>query len=267
MRLAILGYGNMGRAIANALRSLKGDSLAIVAYDKVEACRNTASREVAVEEPVQWFAGASGPDAIIIAVKPQDIGTALRTFKELDQARLNQSLWLSIAAGISIRTIQELLGAELRVCRAMPNTPAMIGEGMTGYAMSGTCSEKDALLAESVFNSCGRSVQVPEKLLNAITGVSGSGPAYVFLFVESLIEAGVTWGLPYETAKTAAIQTVRGAAALLDRLEEPPGVLKGKVMSPGGTTAAALKELEKHAFKYGIIKAVEAAARKAEELQ
>jgi pyrroline-5-carboxylate reductase len=267
MRLAILGYGNMGRAIARAVRSRADVDCALMIWDKDEARRAEAATEATVVEPAEWFSGGRIPDVALTAVKPQDIDAALAVFDAVDPALRCRSLWLSIAAGVPIRALQKALGDQARICRAMPNTPAMIGRGMTGYAMSASCGDHDVALVRSILDSCGRSVQVAESMLNAITAVSGCGPAYVYLFIEALIEAGVTAGLTRDVARRAAVQTVLGAAGMVDQGQESPATLKSRVMSPGGATAAALKELEKHAFKFSVFEAVEAAARRAAELE
>jgi pyrroline-5-carboxylate reductase len=142
----------------------------------------------------------------------------------------------------------------------MPNTPAMIGEGMSAYSLSGGCSGDDAKTVEYIFSACGKAINVPENLMDAVTGLSGSGPAFVYSFIEALAEGGVSAGLSYQMAMDAAVQTVIGAAKMVQGTSEHPSVLRSRVMSPGGTTVAGLQALERCAFKSAVMGAVAAAA-------
>ncbi len=148
----------------------------------------------------------------------------------------------------------------------MPNTPALVGEAMSAYCLNALCRDSDKVLVENVLGSFGKVIRVPEKLLNAVTGLSGSGPAYVFLFIEALIEGGVAAGIPYAIAKECAVQTVFGAARMARECDESPAALKAAVMSPGGTTVRGLLALEENKFKFSVIKAVTDAAQRAEEM-
>jgi pyrroline-5-carboxylate reductase len=266
MRIAVLGCGNMGRAIIKGLQKKYGDEAAIFAYDSDQAALAMLDKSVTVAKPNQWFGSKVRPDCALIAVKPLDVAAALKPLQPADSLQAPDVLWISIAAGVSLEKLRGLLGPSARICRAMPNTPALIGAGVTAYALSATAKKSDAQLAEEVLGACGSVIQVPEKLLDAVTGLSGSGPAYVYLFLEALIEGGVTAGLPLSVAKKCAVQTVIGAARLVEESDEMPGQLKARVMSPGGTTAAGLLELEKNRFKYAVIEAVAAATRRAVEL-
>jgi pyrroline-5-carboxylate reductase len=262
MRVAVLGCGNMGRAIIHGLQKKYGSAVEIVAFDNDMKSFDQLDATVAKISPDQWFAGTKHPDCILVAVKPQDIANACKPVV----ARAPDVLWISIAAGVAIEKLITIIGSSARVCRVMPNTPALIGEGISAYSLSPNCKEGDAKLAESILSACGSVIQVPEKMLNAVTGLSGSGPAYVYLFIEALIEGGVTAGLPYAVARECAVQTVIGAGRMLAESSESPAQLKARVMSPGGTTAAGLKELEKNSFKYAIIEAIAAATHRAVEL-
>jgi pyrroline-5-carboxylate reductase len=266
MRIAFLGTGTMGRAIIGGLRA-NNRSVAISAYDTSPQARSAILKEVTVAAPDQWFSPNSSPDAVIFAVKPADITAAC---EQVDACRKSSSvsapLWISIAAGISIDTLQRHLSPDAHICRVMPNTPARIGEGMSAWCCSNNCTDGDRTLVENIFSTCGKTVSVPEKLMHAITGLSGSGPAYVFLFIEALIEGGVTAGLPLSIARDCAVQTVLGAAKMVDQSPEHTGALKAGVMSPGGTTAAGLRALEEHAFKHAVIEAVGAATVRSAQL-
>jgi pyrroline-5-carboxylate reductase len=149
----------------------------------------------------------------------------------------------------------------------MPNTPALIGEAMSVYALSENALDSDAKLVETIFQACGKTIQAPEKFMNAVTGLSGSGPAYVFFFLESLIEAGVIAGLPQQIARECALQTLIGAARMAEASPDSLGDLKMKVMTPAGTTASAFAVLEQNGFKHALIKAVVAATRRSEQLE
>ncbi len=173
---------------------------------------------------------------------------------------------LSIAAGVTIATVEAAVGEGVPVVRAMPNTPALVGAGAAAIAAGSAAAATDLDWAESVLGAVGLVVRVPEHLLDAVTGLSGSGPAYVFLILDALIEGGVAAGLPRDVAETLAGQTVRGAAALFQAGGASPGELRAAVTSPGGTTAEGLRVLEQRAVRAALIDAVLAARDRAVEL-
>jgi pyrroline-5-carboxylate reductase len=266
MRIALCGTGTMGRAIIDGLRA-NDRSASIVAWDALSQARSTLPKDVVVAPPDVWFAAGDAPDAVVFAVKPSDMASACsQVFGCWKESSTPAPLWISIAAGLSIETLRQSLSDEACICRVMPNTPARIGEGMSAFCCNEHCSEADVALVKSVFTSCGKVVAVPEKLMHAVTGLSGSGPAYVFLFIESLIEGGVTAGLPMSTARELAVQTVLGAASMVAQSSEHTGALKAGVMSPGGTTAAGLRALEQNAFKHAVIEAIAAATARSAQL-
>lgn len=258
MKVAVLGCGNMGGAIINGLLKKK---IEVLAFDTSDEMLNKVSDKALRLSPSEWFV-QTHPDVVILAVKPQVMEEALKPFKSIKTA----SLWVSIAAGITIEKLESLLPEDSRICRVMPNTPALINEGASAFSLNEYADIEDKNIMEMILSTLGKYVEVPEKLMNAVTAVSGSGPAYVYLFIESLIEAGVTAGLPRDKAELLAVQTVKGAALMVEKTKENPSVLKSRVMSPGGTTAAALEQLEKNGFKYSLLSAVKAAVKKAEEL-
>ena len=260
MKVAVLGCGNMGSAIISGLIK---NGHTIIAYDTSVEMRKRVDSNVSIIDSKDWFVDNELEiDAVILAVKPQVMTDVISQFKDVK----TDTLWISIAAGISIETLESGLPKYSLVCRVMPNTPALIGEGASAYSLNSNCSDKEIKIVEEVLKSLGKFVFVQEKLMNAVTGISGSGPAYVFLFIESMIEAGVTQGLSREVATILATQTVKGAAALVESSGEEPSVLKGRVMSPGGTTAAALSKLEENRFKYSLLSAVDACVKRGEEL-
>jgi len=207
-------------------------------------------------EAVAWA------DVAVLAVKPQVMDAVLAEIKS-DLARL---LVVSVAAGVPIRRITELCGTKTRVIRAMPNTPAMIRAGMTALAMGPGVREDEVACARQIFESVGKVVPVEEKLMDAVTGLSGSGPAYVFLAIEALADGGVKMGLPRETSELLAAQTVLGAARMVLETRQHPARLKDQVASPGGTTIAGLHRLELGGLRATFIDAVEAATKRSQEL-
>jgi pyrroline-5-carboxylate reductase len=194
-------------------------------------------------------------------VKPQEAALAIQQAG----AALEGKLLISIAAGLSLATLEKM-APKCRVIRAMPNTPAIIGRAATAYTGGANATQADKDCAEAIFASVGVVSYVQEKLIDAVTGLSGSGPAYIFLVIEALTDGGVSCGLPTNLARQLAIQTVLGAAELAKETGEHPAILREMVTSPGGTTAAALGELEQHGVRAAFIQAVRAADRRSKEL-
>lgn len=200
-------------------------------------------------------------DGAVVAVKPGDVPAAVAAAVAAGARRV-----LSIAAGVTLATLEESAGAPVPVVRAMPNTPALVGEGAAAIAGGAHATDDDLDWAEAVLDAVGVVVRVPEPLLDAVTGVSGSGPAYVFLVAEALVEAGVLCGLPRDTARALTVQTLVGAARLLAEGDEGPEALRAGVTSPGGTTAAGLLALERAGTRAAFADAVLAATQRAREL-
>jgi pyrroline-5-carboxylate reductase len=200
-------------------------------------------------------------DLVVIAVKPTHVEAALGNL-----AREAGPLYVSIVAGRTLSGLRRLLGPGARVVRSMPNTPALVGAGITALATDPATLEEDLARAEAVLSAVGRVVRVPEKQLDAVTGLSGSGPAYAYLFIEALTEAGIGEGLPGEVARMLAAETVLGAARLLQESGEHPAVLRERVTSPGGTTSAGLAALEAGGFRAALGAAVRAATARSREL-
>ncbi|MDR2693971.1 MAG: pyrroline-5-carboxylate reductase [Chitinispirillales bacterium] len=265
MNLAILGTGNMGRAIIGGLKRAYGGDVRIVAWDKAAGALDGLGDGVEVVSPPDWKSAKFTPDVLIVSVKPPDVpGLLSDIVVPLVRGRGLDFLTVSVAAGVSIQSIRASLGNTARVCRVMPNTPALIGEGVSAYSLSDTCRPDDAGLVEYVFSACGKVVSVYEGLMDAVTGLSGSGPAFAYSFIEALAEGGVGAGLPYKLAMEMAVQTVVGAARMVQATAEHPSVLRSRVMSPGGTTVKGLEALERAAFKSTVMSAVaEAAAQSA----
>jgi pyrroline-5-carboxylate reductase len=258
--LQIVGGGRMGEALLGGLIAggRAAESLAVV---EVAAARR---EQLERDHPGVTIAEAAveAPDALI-AVKPGDVIAAAEAVAAAGAERV-----LSVAAGVTTRAIEDAegVGGRVRVVRAMPNTPALIGAGASAIAAGADAREEDMAWAEEVLGAVGVVVRVPESQLDAVTGLSGSGPAYVFLVAEALAEAGVLNGLPRDIAETLAFQTLAGAARLLAEGETSPAALRAAVTSPGGTTAAGLAALERHGARAAFLDAVTAATRRSREL-
>lgn len=200
---------------------------------------------------------AHAAQAALIAVKPVDVAAACSALASAGVTRV-----LSVAAGITIAALEAGLPAGTAVIRAMPNTPALIGAGAAAISPGTSAGENDLAWAEAILATVGTVARVPERLLDAVTGLSGSGPAYVFLVAEALIEAGVLVGLPRATSRALAVQTLLGSARLLAESGELPEVLRANVTSPGGTTASGLRELERAGVRAAFLDAVAAATER-----
>ena len=262
--IAFVGAGNMAGAL---IRGLVGT--ATVPADRIIAADPDRDRLSALAEELEIRVTSDNAEAlqeatvVVLAIKPQVFAQVL---PGLSAAARQDALLVSIAAGISTSIIERALPDGARVVRTMPNTPALVGAGATAIAAGTSATDDDLELAETLFRSVGISVRVPEEQIDAVTGLSGSGPAYVFAMIEALRDAGAREGLPAETALQLASQTVFGAARLLLDEKEAPEVLRDRVTSPGGTTRAGLDALAAAGFADAIMGAVGAATRRSVEL-
>jgi pyrroline-5-carboxylate reductase len=204
---------------------------------------------------------ATPGESVVIAVKPSDVEQVCRSLPDKGYDRI-----LSIAAGLSTKTIEGWLWRDARVIRAMPNSPALLGVGASVIAPGSHASDNDVIWAESVLSAIGVVVKLPENLLDAATGLSGSGPAYIFMVAEALVDAGVLVGLDREIARVLTLQTMVGAAKMLAESGESAEMLRAAVTSPGGTTAEGLRVLESHAVRSAFTEAVRAATERSREL-
>ena len=234
----------------------------IWATDPVAERRDRLKGQFGVQVGSANSEAAAWADVVVLAVKPQTLPAVLG---ELGPT-LAHALVISIVAGVTIRTITEQMDRGKRVVRAMPNTPALVREGVTALAAGAGVSEKDVHLVRTIFETVGLVVVVEERLMDAVTGLSGSGPAYVFQAIEALADGGVMRGLPRQTAELLAAQTVFGSARLVLESGVHPAQLKDRVASPGGTTIAGLHQLEQRGFRAALMAAVEAATIRSKEL-
>ncbi|HEY5909042.1 MAG TPA: pyrroline-5-carboxylate reductase [Verrucomicrobiae bacterium] len=264
MNIGFLGAGKMATALANGfIRSGIVSPRQVLASDPSGTARQafanaTESKTTQSNLEVVQFAAA-----VILAVKPDQVATVL---KEICSAFTQEHLLLSIAAGVPLARIEGALNPGARVIRVMPNTPALVGSSATAFSLGKSASTSDGDLAQKLFSAVGLALPVKEALLDAVTGLSGSGPAYVYLMIEALSDGGVAAGLPRDTATRLAAQTILGGARMVIETGLHPGALKDMVASPGGTTIEGLHELEKGNFRGTLINAVRAAAEKSKRL-
>lgn len=260
--IAIIGAGVMGETLLSGLlrAGRQPDDLVIAERRAERADELTERYGVKVMQNAEAAAAA---DTIALVVKPQDMAAVLQ---EISDHLRPHALVISLAAGITTSFLESHLPAGTAVVRVMPNTPALVDEGMAAISPGSSCDERHLQEAETLIGSVGQVIRVPEKQQDAVTAISGSGPAYVFFVVESMIEAGVHLGLPRATATRLAVQTAFGSAKLLRETGEHPAVLREQVTSPGGTTAAALRELERHSVRAAFLSALEAARNRSMEL-
>jgi pyrroline-5-carboxylate reductase len=255
MTVAIIGAGVMGETLLSGLiRAGRNVDDLLVGEKRRE--RATELQERYGVTVVSNLEAARTADTLALVVKPQDMSDLLA---EIAPVVRPGQLVVSLAAGITTAFIESRLPEGVAVVRVMPNTPALVDEGMAAISRGSHCDESHLLEAEALMASTGRVLRVPEKQQDAVTAVSGSGPAYLFFVVEAMIEAGVHLGLPRATASELVVQTVVGSAKLLRETGEHPVVLRERVTSPGGTTAAAVRELEDHKVRAAFLSALEAA--------
>jgi pyrroline-5-carboxylate reductase len=262
-KLVVMGGGKMGEALVGGLLGAgwaRPDEIVVaekLASRRDELAAGLVARHPGVEvreDPVQ-------ADGAVIAVKPGDVESACRAVAAASVPRV-----LSIAAGVAIDTLEGWLGDQTLVIRAMPNTPALVRSGASAVAGGRRAGEAELGWAEEILGAVGTVVRVPETLLNAVTGLSGSGPGYIFLVAEALIDAGVLAGLPRPVSSQLTVQTLVGAARLLAESGDGPEVLRAAVTSPGGTTAAGVRALEAAAVRSAFLEAVVAATERSREL-
>lgn len=253
-KFGFIGMGNMGYAMLKGLLSVYTPSDIIFTCPDLEKCKRI-SQETGVRYAESNAECANNAQYVVLAVKPQVYNVVL---KNINNVIREDSVVISIAPGISIDNIKSQLGINARVVRAMPNTPALVGEGMTGVAYDKeNFSFEEREVIDSFFNSFGKVVYVSENQMNAIVCASGSSPAYVYMFIEALADSAVKYGMTRADAIEFAAMTVKGAADMVLSTGEHPAVLKDRVCSPGGTTIAGVSALEENGFRHAIIAATD----------
>ncbi len=260
--IAILGAGKMGEALLSGLLRAGRPPASVVAVVRREE-RAAALHAAYGVSVVSAAEAAKNASVLVVAVKPQDMAAALQEISSLvgpDQ------LVISIAAGITTSFIEQRLPADVPVVRVMPNTPALVDEAMSVISAGAFAGGSHLAVAEELFRAVGKVTRVPEALQDAATALSGSGPAYVYYLVESMVDAGILLGVPRKTALELVIQAVYGAATMLRESGEHPVILREAVTSPGGTTIAAIRELENHRVRAAVLTAIEAARDRGREL-
>ncbi len=268
MKLGLIGCGKMGGALLRGvIKAGLVKPASITVSDKLPEAAAAFANEFRglknVKNPAEVVAAS---EVILLAVKPQDLQKLLQGIAAKPRQKTKNALFLSIAAGIPLKNLETWLGGAHRIIRAMPNTPALILRGASAYARGGNATDADAATAQSILGAVGSATEVPEALLDAVTGLSGSGPAYVYTFIEALADGGVLMGLPRAAALQLAAQTVAGAAQMVLQTGKHPAALRDEVTSPGGTTVAGLEQLEKLGLRNALVQAVRKATERGKEL-
>lgn len=262
--IGFIGAGNMTEAlIAGLLHEKRLPSSQLIASDIDQTRLTWLQQTYHIEVAIDNGRVADKVDILVLAVEPQVLDDVLA---EIAKKVREETLIVSVAAGYPIARIARYVSGTIGVVRSMPNTPSLIREGVTAMAYDEKLPENDVNAARALFESIGKVVRVDERALDAVTGLSGSGPAYVYVLIEALADGGVKMGLPRATAQFLAAQTVSGAARMVLESQEHPAKLKDRVASPGGTTIAGLHELERGCLRATLISAVEAAAKRSSEL-
>lgn len=265
MKLGIIGCGKMGTAlIQGAIRAGVVCATDVSGCDPHENSRQAFTKATGANATSEMNASVADSEVILLCTKPNDISNAITHAAKI--AAGEERLLISIAAGVTLSTLEVATPENFRIIRAMPNTPALVGQGAAGYCLGSRATRADAAVAQSLLGAVGLAVEVAERLMNAVTGLSGSGPAYIYLVIDALADGGVQAGIPRADAIRLAAQTVLGSATMVLETGEHPAVLKDMVTSPGGTTIAALAVLEKRGLRSALIEAVGAAVHRATEL-
>ena len=266
MKLGLIGCGRMGRALVTGALDAKTLSAEnTIAYDITEAAVDGLVRDYGVTGSKSLREVVASCDTILLCTKPGDVPEVLREIATF-ATEPNSTLLISVAAGVTLDAIEHFVFHHARVIRAMPNTPALIGKGTAAYTPGQNATSNDISFVKKLFSSVGKVFEVPEKLMDAVTGLSGSGPAYVYIMIEALADGGVAMGLPRDEALEMAVQTIIGAASMVKETGYHPAVLRDMVASPGGTTIAGIASLEETGFRHSIINAVSAATARSIEL-
>lgn len=261
--LGVIGCGRMAYALLAGL-TRSGHQFARLAGSDVDAARaELCARDFGMQVAASNAEVAGSADVLVLAVKPAQVPVVLDDIR--DRVRPG-TLLVSIAAGVATSDIERRLPAGVAVVRVMPNTPCLVGEGASAVARGASASAADEGLVLQMFAALGQAVAVPESAMDAVTALSGSGPAYVYLVAEAMVDAGVEVGLPRDLARALALQTLKGSVAMLQTTGEHPAVLREQVTSPGGTTIAGLRQLEEGGLRAAFFRAVRSAYQRSIEL-
>lgn len=263
--IGFLGAGSIAEALIRGLLAggaARPEQLIVTNRSNRERLE-TLSRRYGVRGTHSKAAVVSQADVLVVACKPKDVPDLM---EEIGAYTRDGQVLLSLAAGVSTATLSAGLAEGVQVVRAMPNTSCQVGESATAICLGWGAGEESRAVASAILGAVGRVVEVAEPLIDAVTGLSGSGPAYIYLMIESMVEAGRSVGLPDDVARQLAVQTLKGAAKMLDETGEDPALLRQKVTSPGGTTMAGLQELHEAGFRQGIVRAVSRATQRSREL-
>ncbi len=264
MKLGIIGFGNMAEAILGGiLESGFVNKNDVTASGKDDAMLTKASEKYGINVEKDNCKVVQDSDVILLSVKPQILADVIAEIKEVCT---QDKLIISIVAGKTQAWIAEAFGCEHKVVRCMPNTPALVGEGCTGICFSNSVSNEEKEFALKMFNCVGKAIEVPEKIMDVVVGVSGSAPAYVFMFIEAMADGAVTMGMPRTQAYEFAAQAVLGSAKLMLETGKHPGELKDMVCSPGGTTIEAVRVLEEKGLRSAVMDAVIRCTERSKEL-
>ena len=264
-KIGFIGSGNMGRAmIGGIISSGLVPASHLIASAKTQVTLDTLSEQYGIRTTLDNETVAVESDIIFLAVKPYLYETVI---KEIKDSVTDDKIIVAIAAGQTISRIESLFSKDIKLVRTMPNTPAMVQEAMSAITPNEHITEEETKMVVSLFESFGKAEIVPESLMDAVVGVSGSSPAYVYMFIEALADSAVKYGLPREAAYKMAAQSVLGSAKMVLETGEHPGALKDKVCSPGGTTIAAVSALEEYGFRNAVMKASDACYDKCTNLK
>lgn len=264
MKIGFIGLGNMGGSLARLVAQKEEYRDRLLLANRSPEKAEALAREVG-GQPASTAEVFAQADAIFLGVKPAQFAELLADYRSILEKR-NSILLVSMAAGLTLDSLRQLAPSQHRWLRIMPNTPVAVGEGVVSYALSQQADQKDRDLLEDLLSEAGLLVQLEEKQLDAATALAGCGPAFVYLFMEALADAGVQAGLGRETALQLAAQTLLGAAKLGQTSGQHPAQLKDQVCSPGGSTIAGVASLEENAFRGTVIQAVQAAYQRTQEL-
>lgn len=264
MKIGFIGAGNMAKAIIGGMIA-KGvcNAQEIMASRRNEGALEQLKQEYGILITTNNIKVMEWAEVIFLAVKPQMLGGVIEEIRPF--VRENQ-LFVSIAAGKTVQWLVQEFGSDVKMVRCMPNTPAMVGEGCTGFCNNGLVTEEDRVLVKKIFDSCGKSYQVSEHLMDVVGAVSGSSPAYVFMFIEAMADAAVAGGMPRQQAYEMAAQAVMGSAKLLLETGKHPGELKDMVCSPAGTTICGVRVLEEKGMRAAVIGALDSCIEKSRKL-